>query len=194
MGVNELGEEAVVEWNGGDDEEDLGQEDNLEYEQERSPKRRRDNSTKDGIGDKMSGGISEKDPTYFGTLKEQIQNMSEEEFNLFLKQKVEEILDLSVGKVLGQVVDKVMEEKEHEQGSEKEDSVTGGQGIGGDFAPANISLLEAKASIPDMVISPTRSSPRLMRSKEEHSLAKAEILTAKKNLEHPGDRFVFWGE
>jgi hypothetical protein len=49
MGVNELGEEEEVEWNGEGDGCELGQEGKHEFEQERSPKRRR-NSTVTGEG------------------------------------------------------------------------------------------------------------------------------------------------
>jgi hypothetical protein len=46
--------------------------------------------------------------------------------------------------------------------------------------------IEAAAAIPEVIISPTRCSPRFARSSDEHALSKAERRTAEKNLEHEG--------
>jgi hypothetical protein len=46
--------------------------------------------------------------------------------------------------------------------------------------------LEAAASVPEVIASPVRSSPRLAQSKDEHILDRAEERAAKKNLEHVG--------
>ena len=46
------------------------------------------------------------------TFKEQVLNMNEEEFRMFLKEKAEEILDIAADRVLGEIADKVMGEED----------------------------------------------------------------------------------
>ncbi|CAO2148657.1 unnamed protein product [Urochloa humidicola] len=199
LGVNELGEEAEVHWNGDSEEGDRGAEEEDWSEQERSPKRKKDDrETEKGlVFDKRGGGA--KNASSFESLKERIQNMSKEEFNLFIRKKAEEVLDISVDKVLGEIADKVMEETEDVQSSDRRASETESQKEGRfnmevsgglqvdslqDDLSGNESLLKKKAAIPEMMISPTRSSPRLQNSKSEHTLARAEGRAAKRNLEH----------
>jgi hypothetical protein len=50
--------------------------------------------------------------------KEQVQNMSEEEFGVFLRKKTEEILNRAADGVFDEIVDKVMEGEEEEQGAQ----------------------------------------------------------------------------
>lgn len=119
--------------------------------------------------------------------------MTEEEFKLFLRKQAEEILDISVDQVLGEVADKVIAEEKGVQSSEmmagKENEKENGRSIGlttegvQPLQPMVHNNLEEMAKISEATTSPVRFSPRLVHSKDEHTLTKAEERVAKKNLE-----------
>jgi hypothetical protein len=100
IGVDENGEEAVVEWNGGVAEEENGEKEAAGVTvQEREAKRSKTTSSaEDLVG---GAGCDVNSDSFPGdSLKEYVQNMSEEEFKLFLKQKAKEIMGMSVDRVI----------------------------------------------------------------------------------------------
>jgi hypothetical protein len=114
-----------------------------------------------------------------GSLKEQVQNMNEEEFEAFLKKKAKEILDVAAVQVIDEVADKVMEEKE-------EEGLLFGTEIEGVDEHNLEKRVDKMAAISEASMGQVRSSPRLQRSKDEHTLARAEERAARKNLEFGG--------
>ncbi|RLN23396.1 hypothetical protein C2845_PM07G35170 [Panicum miliaceum] len=143
-------------------------------------------------------------------LKEKVQQMNKEEFLAFLKEQAGQILDVAVDRTLDMVVDKVLAEREedHSQlavGAGSDNLVISDQGREGNQEGAQLeemvenndsaqnSLLAGNkgadsefqnaAAIPEALVSPPRSSPRLVKSADVHVLLKAERKAAEKNLE-----------
>lgn len=113
MGMDENGEEVDVKWNkegqgegeDGEDEVPKGGHDQDDSEAGRDNKRLRSAEKEEGSGDYM---------TWLLSLKEQVQNMNEQQFAAFLRGKAEEILDISFSNVLGEIADKVIAENDEE--------------------------------------------------------------------------------
>jgi hypothetical protein len=202
IGVDENGEEAIVEWNGGGAEgEKGGKEGAVETMLEREAKRSKLSNIAD-VRVVEDGSDGSGNSTQGESLKEYVQNLSEEEFKIFLKRKAKEIIDMSVDRVLEEAADKVMAANEDvlNEGS-KVDEVEEGEGMLLDgsvpdsaqplAAQVNSMVagsdknLEEAASIPELITS-VRSSPRLVGAKNEHTLVKAGERMAKKNLEFGG--------
>jgi hypothetical protein len=197
VGVDENGEEAVFDWNGGIEEGGKGGKEEKEDEvQEREAKRSR--VTNIGVeqeaGKKTTVGEAQGEG-----LKDYVQNLSEDEFKLFLKRKAKEILDMSVDRVLDEAADKVMAEKEGEpvQRMEEEEKEVGDGMLVDASVPNGEQGLGAKANskekgvdegvaeaafIPELNVN-VRSSPRLAGAKNEHTLVKAGERKARRNLE-----------
>jgi hypothetical protein len=125
-------------------------------------------------GDKDGGDV-------FVSWKEQVQNMSGEEFEAFLKAKADEILDKAAKTVIEDLADKVMGEAD-EAVQEVVRSAEGELDGVGTEAEREERLLVA-AGVPEATKAQIRASPRLQRSKDEHTLAKAEGRVARRNLE-----------
>jgi hypothetical protein len=115
--------------------------------------------------------------------KEQVQNMSKEEFEAFLRAKAKEISNMAVDEVIEEVADKVMEEKDEDlQGQVvvgDEMGVLPGFDKGREVANK---ILEG-AAVLEACKGRTKASPRLQRSRDEHVLVEAKERAAKKNLE-----------
>jgi hypothetical protein len=202
IGVDENGEEAVVEWNGGVAEEENGEKEVAGFTvQEREAKRSKTTSSaEDLVG---GAGVDDNSDSFPGdSLKEYVQNMSEEKFKLFLKQKAKEIMDMSVDRVIDEAADKVLAEngevesegtrvEEKEVGEEMmlDPIVPGGEqylATGGDSKGKTTDRsVEEAARIPEMSAN-VRSSPRLVGAKNEHTLIRAGERMAKRNLEFGG--------
>jgi hypothetical protein len=133
------------------------------------------------------------------SLKEFVQNLSEDEFKLFLKRKAKEILGISVDRVLDEAADKVMAEDMEELGegarekgaAEGEEMQIDGKlpdGVqyvadqGGSKGNVSKTKIDEAARIPEMAAN-VRSSPRLAGARNEHTLIKAGERMAKRNLE-----------
>jgi hypothetical protein len=109
--------------------------------------------------------------------KEQVQNMSKEEFETFLRAKAKEISNMAVDEVIEEVADKIMEEKDEDlQGQ-----VVVGDEMG--VLPGIDKGREVADRILEACKGQTRASPRLQCSRDEHVLVKAKERAAKKNLE-----------
>jgi hypothetical protein len=112
-GFDENGEEVDVEWLVEMEEfegaglADGGRQAEVESSERMAKKRKR------GEGSKGGEGVVEKDKAdedVFVSWKEQVQNMSRDEFEAFLKAKPDEILDKAAKKVIEELADKVMGE------------------------------------------------------------------------------------
>jgi hypothetical protein len=109
--------------------------------------------------------------------------MSKEKFESSLRAKAREISNMAADEVIGELADKVMEEKDEDQQ---------GQEVIGDEAgvlPGAVRCRELTDRIREVVVvleafkGQTRASPRLQRSRDEHVLVKAKEQAAKKNIE-----------
>jgi hypothetical protein len=129
-------------------------------------------------------GMAEKDKEgddVFVSWKEQVQNMSREEFEAFLKAKADEILNKAAKTVIEDLADKVMGEAD-EAVQEVDRSAEGEMdGVGTEVVREERLLVAA--GVPEATKAQIRASPRLQRSKDEHTLAKAEGRVARRNLE-----------
>jgi len=204
IGVDENGEEAVFEWSGEEAGEGKGEKGDKEFsprkeELEREAKRHKYSSTIDGLEGKAAGSETCFNANDLSTFKEKVSNMNEEEFRMFLKEKAEEIMDLAADRVLEEIADKVMGEEVFPTAVSGGFSGFGEEGEGGATADgmhltenhAENSMesnkrMERAAMIPEATMPHVRSSPRLSKSKDEHTLIRAEERAAKKNLELPG--------
>ncbi|CAN6374457.1 unnamed protein product, partial [Urochloa humidicola] len=190
-GVDENGEEAEFNWVGiieGDGEDDdqrlsLSEE---ERDEHREAKRLKGNSA---AGENKKGLSA--DGEYFDGIKNMIQNMNRKEFEEFLKEQAKEILDGVVRRNLEEMADKVMAENDDDlimKGGGDRDSEGGGEKAG-DKHSENLKGMREEAAIPEAVISPTRCSPRLVHSVDEHTMTKAERRVAERNLENGKGHF-----
>jgi hypothetical protein len=114
IGVDENGEEAVVEWSREGDGEGKGEKDGREFfpreeELERVTKRLKNSSANGGSA---AGSETCLNADGLSAFRKQVLSMNEEEFKKILKEKAEEILDISADRVLGEIADKVMGEEE----------------------------------------------------------------------------------
>jgi len=251
IGIDENGDEVELDLSNSDDEgnreekEDLM--DDLEPEPSREPKMSKNSNT--SLSENVDSDSSKKEGVKNSFLAA-AQDLSEEEFEVFLKKTAEEILDISVNTVLGEVADKVVAEDDVEMSQVHgtiHDAITknnGGLRGGSDNTHIVVScpvvtsvpidnkltmvdydhqqltevgnanytniqvnsvnlissdnvleegnnrvltpkadFLVAVAAIPESVISPARASPRLAGLTDEHTMARAERMTAKKNLD-----------
>jgi hypothetical protein len=111
--------------------------------------------------------------------------MSEEEFEVFLRKKVEEIVNKAADNLFDEIVDEVMGEKEEGQQGQQGALVDGGKSKG-DIEDSLDGRQKKAAAIKEACNSQVRSSPRLQGSRDEHTLAKAEERAARRNLEFRG--------
>jgi hypothetical protein len=125
--------------------------------------------------------ISPNSEDGFVSWKEQVQNMTKDEFEAFLRAKARDILNRAAYEVMEEVVDKVLGEED--EGHQEEEVQGAGVLHGGDKElMLNDRVMEA-AVVPDAGKGQIRASPRLRRSNDEHILTKDEERVARKNLE-----------
>jgi hypothetical protein len=117
LGLDENGEEAEFEWpcvveGGGEEDFEKGVQRGEEVMVGRSTKKQKryEAESKWERMDEFDGGVRNGVISW----KEQVQNMSNEEFETFLRVKAKEISNMVVDEVIGEVADKVMEEKEED--------------------------------------------------------------------------------
>lgn len=183
IGVDENGEEVEVEWSGeagGNGGKEGGMEGLMEEEEDvfRGHKRQKGNEhEKENNGKGIIEKGTEGSPVSHSSLKELVQDMSEEEFMAFLRKKAEAILDTTVERVLDVLSRKVMAEK-------SEDSLEAEAmdlGINQTFDSVKA---KAAAAIPEAINAVVRSSPRLTGSTDEHAMDKAQRRASEKALEN----------
>jgi hypothetical protein len=116
----------------------------------------------------------------FISWKEQVQNMSKEEFEAFFRAKVDEIRNKAVDGVFDELADKGMSEDVGQQ--ENEGLEDGEVFSGGKEVEMGDRIMEA-ATVAEANKLQVGASPRLQWSRDEHVLAKAEERVARKNLE-----------
>jgi hypothetical protein len=176
-GFDENGEEATFEWKSGFlDGEGEGEEG--EGQERMAKKQKKDGSS--GEREEL-GNVMMDDSAQVLSWKEQVMNMSNVEFEAFLKEKAGEILNKAAENIFDDLVDKVTGEEEGEQ-ENIVNGVLSEMGKEGDEQ----NELQLGAEVPDASKMQVRASPRLQRSRDEHVLAKAEERVAKKNLEFSG--------
>jgi hypothetical protein len=117
----------------------------------------------------------------FISWKEQVLNMSKEDFETFLRDKAREISNMAVDEVIGELADRVMEEKDEDQQGQEETGAEAGVLPGADRCGEVTDRMRKAAAV--LEACKGRASPRLRRSKDEHVLVKAKERAAKKNLE-----------
>ncbi|KAJ1297426.1 hypothetical protein BS78_01G375300, partial [Paspalum vaginatum] len=240
IGIDEYGDEVELDLSNSDDEGNKEEEEDLMDELEPEPSRelKRSKNSNTSLPEKVGNDSGKKEGVKNSFLAA-VQNLSEEEFEVFLKKTAEEILDISVNTVIGEVAGKVIAEDDVEMSQNN-----GGLRGGSDNSPIVVSctvvpsvpidnkmtladydhqqltevgnanytnvqvnlvslissdkvleggnnrvstpksdFLVAVAAIPKSAISPTRASPRLAGLTDEHAMARAERMTAKKNLD-----------
>jgi hypothetical protein len=182
VGIDENGEEAdfvwprVVEAADGEGSFEGGQQEK-EGQERLSKKQKRVSASTEG---ELGHGSAHDAEGGFVSWKEQVQNMSKEEFEAFLRAKANEIMNKASDGVFEEVANKVMGEEDEWQQQQavlEEGELSGGDkemGIGERVQEA-AAVSEAKMQV--------RASPRLQRSRDEHILAKAEGRIARRNLE-----------
>jgi hypothetical protein len=184
LGFDEKGEEAEVEWHkevmeagweGSLSDGQVGEEEKLERE---SKKLKRDVDGSRGQGIDKDAQIGEEG---FLTWKEQVQGMTKEEFEAFLRAKAGEILNQAADRVFEEVADRVLGEDDEKQ--QKKEMEGGGKAAGGDKEMELEVRIREAAMVSDASKMQVRASPRLQGSKDEHILTKAEGRVARKNLE-----------
>jgi hypothetical protein len=117
----------------------------------------------------------------FVSWKEQVQNMSTDEFEAFLKARADEILDKAAKTVIEEMADKVMGEVD--EGVQEVESLEEGElSRKGEEVEMEERVLVA-AMVPEATMTQVRASPRLQRSRDEHTMAKAEGRVDRRNLE-----------
>jgi hypothetical protein len=150
----------------------------VESSERLAKKQKRDEGNSGGEGaavkDKEGGEV-------FVSWKEQVQNMSREEFEAFLKAKAGEILDKAAKTVIEDLADKVMGEAD--EAVQEVEKVVEGEMVGEGTEVVREERLLVAAAVPEATKAQIRASPRLQRSKDEHTLAKAEERVARRNLE-----------
>jgi hypothetical protein len=184
-GFDENGEEVDVEWPvemeecegtglaGG------GRQAGVESSERLAKKQKRDEGN---IGDEGEAEKDKEDGEVFVSWKEQVQNMSREEFEAFLKAKAGEILDKAAKNVIEDLADKVMGEAD--EAMQEVEKLAEGGGVDGEGTEVEREeRLLVAAAVPEVAKAQVRASPRLQRSKDEHTLAKAEGRVARRNLE-----------
>jgi hypothetical protein len=119
----------------------------------------------------------------FVSWKEQVQNMSRDEFEVFLKARAEEILDKAAKTVIEELADKVV--GEIVEGVQEVGGLEEGELTEKDKEVEMEERLKVAAAVPGASKAQVRASPRLQRSRDEHTLAKAEGRAARRNLEFP---------
>jgi hypothetical protein len=178
-GFDENGEEAAFVWNGGVGEEEGEEEGEGEGFRRVAKKQKRVEGSKEDVEMGSPTGVdSAQDMTW----KEQVQNMSKEEFETFLREKAGEILGKAADKLFDELADKVVNEKGEEELEAAESGLLGEEG--GD-REVQKEILKA-AAVPEASKMQVRASPRLQKSRDEHVLTKAQELAAKRNLEFGG--------
>jgi hypothetical protein len=186
LGLDENGEEAEFEWpcvveGGGEEDFEKGGQQREEVMVGRSTKKqKRDEAeSKRARMEEFDGGVRDGVISW----KEQVQNMSKEEFETFLRVKAKEISNMAVDEVIGEVADKVMEEKDEDLQGQVVVGDESGVLPGSDKDREVADKILEVASVPGACQGQTRASPRLQRSRDEHVLVKAKERAAKKNLE-----------
>jgi hypothetical protein len=189
VGIDENGEEAEFEWPNGVEEgdaEDLvkgGQRGEEEEFERMTKKQKRDEVAEEkGRVEENTKGAEDG----FISWREQVQNMSKVEFEAFLRAKAGEILNMAADEVIGEVADKVMEEKDEDQQGQEEVGIGAGTLSGVDKIVEMTDRVKEAANVPEANKGQIRASPRLQRSRDEHVLAKAKERAVRKNLEFDG--------
>jgi hypothetical protein len=107
--------------------------------------------------------------------------MSRDEFEAFLKAKVDEILDKAAKTVIEDLADKVMGEAD--EAVQEVERLAEGEMAGKGMEVEMEERLLVAAGVPEATKAQIKASLRLQRSKDEHTLAKAEGRVARRNLE-----------
>jgi hypothetical protein len=124
-GFDENGEEAAFVWNGGVGEEEGEEEGEGEGFRRVAKKQKRVEGSKEDVEMGSPTGVdSAQDMTW----KEQVQNMSKEEFETFLREKAGEILGKAADKLFDELADKVVNEKGEEELEAAESGLLGEEG------------------------------------------------------------------
>nr|TKW36457.1 hypothetical protein SEVIR_2G441200v2 [Setaria viridis] len=115
IGVDENGEEIVIEWSGdadGEGEEEGDGEDHSPEDPEMS-RETKGRKSSEGLNERKGGdnggkhtGHAKHDGAGLDSLREKVQKMNKQEFMSFLKEKIEVILDISVHKTLEELAEK----------------------------------------------------------------------------------------
>jgi hypothetical protein len=155
-GFDENGEEATFEWKSGFlDGEGEGEEG--EGQERMAKKQKKDGSS--GEREEL-GNVMMDDSAQVLSWKEQVMNMSNVEFEAFLKEKAGEILNKAAENIFDDLVHKVMGEEEGEQ----ENNVNGVLSEMGKEGHGQ-NELQLAAAVPDASKMQVRASPRLQRSR-----------------------------
>jgi signal recognition particle GTPase len=141
-------------------------------------KQKRDEGSRGG---EAKAEKDKEDGEVFVSWKEQVQNMSREEFEAFLKAKAGEILDKAAETVIEDLADKVMGEAD--VAVQEVEKLVEGEMVGEGAEVAREERLLVAAAVPEATRAQIRASPRLQRSKDEHTLAKAKERVSRRNLE-----------
>jgi hypothetical protein len=177
MGFDENGDEAIIEWYGSCNSEEGEREGAVLQEGEKGQGREAKRQKKDMVEVDGSKGVAAViSNNAKGSFKEQVQYMNEEELEAFIMRKAGEILKVDVVQVMDEMADKAMEEKE-------EEGLLYGIEIEGEDEHSLEKRVEKMAAVSEANMGQGRSSPRLQRSRDEHTLARAEVRAARKNLE-----------
>jgi hypothetical protein len=107
MGFDENGEEAAIEWSGGGSKEGDGELEGAELEDGREVKRQK---MEIGQEEGSKGDGADISNITKPSLKEQVQNMDEEQFEAFLRKKAGGIMNMVAVLVIAELADKVAEE------------------------------------------------------------------------------------
>jgi hypothetical protein len=185
-GFDENGEETEFNWVG--KSEGGGEEDEIEYnvveeEEDRGREIKRQKSEAAVFGEK--GHMLYKDVWDIDVLREKVQRMDREEFRKFLEDKANEIVDVVVDQKLDEIAEKVAREDDGDVLMGKEESGDSERAAMEDNSSGAVKMVEvrAEAAIPEVVLTPTRCSPRMAHSADEHILAKVGRRAAERNLE-----------
>lgn len=116
LGINENREEAVIEWNRGSNSEEGRETAEGEGLVESKELGREAKRQKKHLVQGENSGTAENNTSkpFVDTLKEQVQGMSKEEFEAFLREKALEIINGAAKVVIDEIADEVAGEKEEE--------------------------------------------------------------------------------
>ena len=118
MGIDENGEEVLVEWKGGEGGEGKGEEGKgFDSSAKRDPKRHKSGEETENDLEKSPKGQNGEQPTMgTETLKQKVHHSSQGDFSAFLKETAEAIIDIAVSRELDVMAEKIMAENLEEVG------------------------------------------------------------------------------
>jgi hypothetical protein len=170
LGIDENGEEAEFVWpsvteESGEGDVDKGGQRGEEMFGRLHKKQKRDEAESEKERKEVgSEGVGEG----FISWKEQVLNMSKEEFETFLRAKAREISNIAADEVIGELADRVVEEKDEDQQGKGESEAEAGVLHRADWGGEMTDRIREAAAVPEACKGQTRASPRLQRSRDEH--------------------------